>query len=791
MKKFDDIDVKLPDLISKNVEMEQRVLDPELLKILSDQPEIEQDIVRTKDQNLGEKNKSKLCEEMNIESNAIAPFNPEEAIKMFLDNDLQKHCSYYDAKVIMKLYNLIQNPKISETQELLFWLVYLIKFEPEKKLETINDLRRNVGFLYSKMFGEIDENQECKEEILTLLQFVYGYQIHAFHYKLFPNDRKLFSIRFVQDCYHIVIYVMTGVLVTDYFIHDFLDKQFKDNFFQYQTDSGQLKQEQNAQEDSVFQAKMGISKEDFEDVRKRSSQTHEDYADSQKLLGDISSRFSKLGKLEHSKTGLIFNRLQSEMISGQRDISIKEDCNETLINRANEKKLFQTRSQETSQMMMSTMNPSSMVESQLKLKRKDTTNEEGQSIQNKSSTGLPSVNKKFKFDCAQISPGMQIQLSKGIANVNNKKKIGFSSYQIPHFSYNELSEYYNRVTAKTHHKNTNLPKSSTTKKLSYNKNISTMKKGNSKITQILRLAQAKFEDSDKYKHQDILQESGNMKSKFSEFDGIRCVLNELGQIKFPANERFDLIKKMIPKFPDHDSQTKNWEGYFEKQEDNKKIAKEKKRAEEHQLLREKELEIVRMSLGDMVDKSPSSPTRLNKNPNDTLGTTLQLGNSSMPKRTSHLNSSNNNENSRSSIPFGSTMHGNMTQRTDQNIETKANKTSNFGLFSLKQKVIEKKYFNIEEDNDDKYGFMKKTCKGKKHKVNDKGILNYYNNKKYYYMRYGGGLTKRERDVNGGQMRCLDGEEPSKTDRQVYGGKKPGQTSAGGLGKKLLMNSSRV
>ena len=71
---------------------------------------------------------------------------------------------------------------------------------------------------------------------------------------------------------------MTGVLVTDYFIHNYIEKLFQDNFFQYQHDSGPMKLDYNMQENSVFQSKMGINKDDFCQLR-RNELTHEDIAD--------------------------------------------------------------------------------------------------------------------------------------------------------------------------------------------------------------------------------------------------------------------------------------------------------------------------------------------------------------------------------------------------------------------------------------------------------------------------------------------------------------------------------
>ena len=130
-------------------------------------PDLQKDIVCQTDNQEGATNKSVLCEEMGIETNAIQPFKPEEAISMFLNSDMLKNCVLYDSHTVKKFYDILGDEKVAKTLEILFWMVYLIKFDPEKKIGVINELRRNIGFLYSKMFGHIDDSKEdSKEEIL-------------------------------------------------------------------------------------------------------------------------------------------------------------------------------------------------------------------------------------------------------------------------------------------------------------------------------------------------------------------------------------------------------------------------------------------------------------------------------------------------------------------------------------------------------------------------------------------------------------------------------------------------
>ena len=51
-------------------------------------------------------------------------------------------------------------------------------------------------------------------------------------------------------------------------------------------------------------------------------------------------------------------------------------------------------------------------------------------------------------------------------------------------------------------------------------------------------------------------------------------------------------------------------------------------------------------------------------------------------------------------------------------------------------MIENKGFSIEDDEDDKFNYLKKNYKGKKYKIHDNGELTYFDNKKYYFQKFG-------------------------------------------------------
>ena len=120
-----------------------------------------------------------------------------------------------------------------------------------------------------------------------------------------------------------------------------------------------------------------------------------------------------------------------------------------------------------------------------------------------------------------MSPGIQTLLSKEIANVNNKKTINFSSYQIPNFDTDHLAEVFQRsITQRVtkHEKKNPIPRLTLLPK--------------KKTNTMLRHALSKVDEIDRYKYLDE-----GMINKFSEFFAVKNILNQNGQARFPANEK--------------------------------------------------------------------------------------------------------------------------------------------------------------------------------------------------------------------------------------------------------------
>lgn len=57
-----------------------------------------------------------------------------------------------------------------------------------------------------------------KDEFLNHTLFIVTYVIHKVYFDIFQDDRKIFGLRFVLDCYHEVIQIINGHSVTDFYL---------------------------------------------------------------------------------------------------------------------------------------------------------------------------------------------------------------------------------------------------------------------------------------------------------------------------------------------------------------------------------------------------------------------------------------------------------------------------------------------------------------------------------------------------------------------------------------------
>jgi hypothetical protein len=101
----------------------------------------------------------------------------------------------------------------------------------------ISKIRSKVLKNYAKAIPKL---RTLSQEVNTLLNFTLAYLTHAAHYKMFPALRNTMTIRFILDCYHITLFEITGILVSDYYIHTHIEKIFYERFFFYKQE-GALK----------------------------------------------------------------------------------------------------------------------------------------------------------------------------------------------------------------------------------------------------------------------------------------------------------------------------------------------------------------------------------------------------------------------------------------------------------------------------------------------------------------------------------------------------------------------
>ena len=91
--------------------------------------------------------------------------------------------------------------------------------------------------------------------------------IHMMHHRLFVKQRPQFTVRFVLDCYHIVAFELTGLLVSDVFVYGLIEKLFGDRFFMYKQEGILDLTHINLYESSVFEEKTKVDVKDFEKLK--------------------------------------------------------------------------------------------------------------------------------------------------------------------------------------------------------------------------------------------------------------------------------------------------------------------------------------------------------------------------------------------------------------------------------------------------------------------------------------------------------------------------------------------
>lgn len=140
----------------------------------------------------------------------------------------------------------------------LFWIAHYLKFRSEN-LKVLNRLRQHLVESYSLIYPAIRKFKQA-DRLLTIVQYVMAYLIHAYHFKIFRDEPVTSSTRFVLDCYHIVIFELDKQLVSDITLKKNLDQIFEGRVFFFRSEAAKRLMEIDPHEGSVFHSCFHLDK---------------------------------------------------------------------------------------------------------------------------------------------------------------------------------------------------------------------------------------------------------------------------------------------------------------------------------------------------------------------------------------------------------------------------------------------------------------------------------------------------------------------------------------------------
>ncbi|KAL4433558.1 hypothetical protein ABPG74_002955 [Tetrahymena malaccensis] len=131
-----------------------------------------------------------------------------------------------------KFKKVCMHPSALQLNQWIFWMILMIKYPNTttnpKVLEGIKDYISKEYTLLNTLIPK------PKEEFLNPIIFIMTYNCHKMMFDIFFQDRKQFNMRLILDCYHLVIFEINGVLTTDFYIQQTIDKYFSSKFLDYE-----------------------------------------------------------------------------------------------------------------------------------------------------------------------------------------------------------------------------------------------------------------------------------------------------------------------------------------------------------------------------------------------------------------------------------------------------------------------------------------------------------------------------------------------------------------------------
>jgi len=129
-----------------------------------------------------------------------------------------------------KVCDMVLSERYSNLVEGLFWTIFVVKFQATET-DLHETLKKHLGNLYSEYFSLL---QQPKEELSNFGIFGAAYICHIMFFNLFAKESHVFDMRFILDCYHIVIHEVNGIFVSDFYIQTSIERIFGNKFFHFE-----------------------------------------------------------------------------------------------------------------------------------------------------------------------------------------------------------------------------------------------------------------------------------------------------------------------------------------------------------------------------------------------------------------------------------------------------------------------------------------------------------------------------------------------------------------------------
>lgn len=555
------------------------ILEPEIERELNEIPNLSMRLLQErtlKEQEIENQNPiESVISDIGLNEIPLGLLDSSQQISWFLRSDILKTTSRYDATVIVGMKSLLQAPEVQRLLEKLFWLVNFIKFR-SNRVSVIENLRKKVSKIYGVIMTKL--KSQLTEEISSLIKLILAYLVHSAHYKIFPKERKSFDVRFILDCYHIIFFEMTGVLVSDFFIHSQIEDLFQDRFFFYKQEGTLALTQANFEDGSQFVKNFRNSRSLGEMLKTTEDFSQQDKTRLMRLYQALTTKFEHIQLAKTTKTGLLMNKMESQYSQGLVELSKMPNSIQILKERENQLKLKNNLTH-SKPVLRETHVESLEDENKRKFEEK---------TKQFLSQRLPKLKKKVPFNCSQVSPPLRNLI--GSSTVGSKsKKLCLSSYQVVDFNRKDLEKLYESAYQP--------------EKTEVRKNKSKKVKSQEDFSQIIKTMRGA------HRLKNYKGVSENLKHKFLNFYKVKSVLD------MSSNKHLNLDPVSVrSQLGDHERYRENLKKMKKRQE-----SESKQMAEIEQRLRNDKIQAL-------INEQKERERRKNNNPKNLMGKVVKAVN---------------------------------------------------------------------------------------------------------------------------------------------------------------------